>query len=151
MTRFFLRRPVTTWMIFASFVVMAIYAVPKIEVEAIPELDLPSLTQDTDRTQLALDGVSCTFCHSLQPDPAQVPSTFSGAWVLGTPGLLFGPHANPLAAPITNFHLPKSSLLALVGSYGGPDRVMDAYRHAVESGYRFYSYGDAMLIEPEVS
>ena len=44
MTRFFLRRPVTTWMIFASFVVMAIYAVPKIEVEAIPELDLPSLT-----------------------------------------------------------------------------------------------------------
>ena len=47
MTRFFLRRPVTTWMIFASFVVMAIYAVPRIEVEAIPELDLPSLTIQT--------------------------------------------------------------------------------------------------------
>ena len=47
---------------------------------------------------------------------------------------------------ITNFHLPRSSLLLLVGAFGGRERVMAAYRHAVASGYRFYSYGDAMLI-----
>jgi S-adenosylmethionine:tRNA ribosyltransferase-isomerase len=47
---------------------------------------------------------------------------------------------------LTNFHLPQSSLLALVGAFGGRENVLRAYRHAVESGYRFYSYGDAMLI-----
>jgi S-adenosylmethionine:tRNA ribosyltransferase-isomerase len=47
---------------------------------------------------------------------------------------------------ITNFHLPKSSLLMLVAAFAGHDRVMDAYRAAVEHRYRFYSYGDAMLI-----
>jgi S-adenosylmethionine:tRNA ribosyltransferase-isomerase len=49
-------------------------------------------------------------------------------------------------AMVTNFHLPKSSLLALVGAFAGLDVVLDAYRHAVEQRYRFYSYGDAMLI-----
>ena len=47
MTRFFVRHPVSTWMIFTAFVVLAFYAVPKIEVEAIPEIDLPSLTVAT--------------------------------------------------------------------------------------------------------
>ncbi|MCP3981104.1 MAG: efflux RND transporter permease subunit [bacterium] len=47
MTRLFMRRPVTTWMIFAAFVVLAVYAVPKIEVQALPEIDLPSLTVST--------------------------------------------------------------------------------------------------------
>jgi S-adenosylmethionine:tRNA ribosyltransferase-isomerase len=47
---------------------------------------------------------------------------------------------------ITNFHLPKSTLLALVAALAGLDKVMAAYRHAVENKYRFYSYGDAMLI-----
>lgn len=47
---------------------------------------------------------------------------------------------------LTNFHLPKSSLLALVAAFAGRERVLAAYRHAVESGYRFYSYGDCMLI-----
>jgi S-adenosylmethionine:tRNA ribosyltransferase-isomerase len=47
---------------------------------------------------------------------------------------------------VTNFHLPQSSLLMLVSAFGGRERVIDAYRHAVENGYRFYSYGDAMFI-----
>ena len=47
---------------------------------------------------------------------------------------------------LTNFHLPKSSLLLLVCAFAGRERVLDAYRHAIEQGYRFYSYGDAMLI-----
>jgi S-adenosylmethionine:tRNA ribosyltransferase-isomerase len=47
---------------------------------------------------------------------------------------------------ITNFHLPRSSLLMLVAAFGGHDRVLAAYREAVAREYRFYSYGDAMLV-----
>ncbi len=47
---------------------------------------------------------------------------------------------------LTNFHLPRSSLLMLVAALAGRDRVMEAYRHAIRAGYRFYSYGDAMLV-----
>ncbi|MFQ5689795.1 MAG: tRNA preQ1(34) S-adenosylmethionine ribosyltransferase-isomerase QueA [Gemmatimonadota bacterium] len=47
---------------------------------------------------------------------------------------------------ITNFHLPRSSPLMLVAAFAGPDRVARAYEHAVDRGYRFYSYGDAMLL-----
>ena len=47
---------------------------------------------------------------------------------------------------ITNFHLPRSSLLMLVAALAGRDRLLDAYREAIAHGYRFYSYGDAMLI-----
>ncbi len=49
-------------------------------------------------------------------------------------------------AMITNFHLPRSTLLALVGAFAGMELMFAAYRHAVEQRYRFYSYGDAMLI-----
>lgn len=49
-------------------------------------------------------------------------------------------------ALITNFHLPKSSLLALVAAFAGLEKILAAYYHAVEQRYRFYSYGDAMLI-----
>ncbi len=48
---------------------------------------------------------------------------------------------------ITNFHLPKSTLLMLVSAFGGMDNIRRAYRHAIERRYRFFSYGDAMLIE----
>ena len=47
---------------------------------------------------------------------------------------------------LTNFHLPKSTLLALVSAFAGKDKILAAYRHAVEAKYRFYSYGDCMLI-----
>lgn len=49
-------------------------------------------------------------------------------------------------ALLTNFHLPRSSLLLLVAAFAGRDLILDAYRHAVKQGYRFYSYGDCMLI-----
>ena len=49
-------------------------------------------------------------------------------------------------ALLTNFHLPRSSLLLLVAAFAGRERVLDAYAEAVRCGYRFYSYGDAMLI-----
>jgi S-adenosylmethionine:tRNA ribosyltransferase-isomerase len=47
---------------------------------------------------------------------------------------------------LTNFHLPQSTLLAMVSAFAGRDHVLAAYRHAVATGYRFYSYGDCMLI-----
>jgi len=49
-------------------------------------------------------------------------------------------------AMITNFHLPKSTLLVLVAAFAGLDNILAAYNHAIEQRYRFYSYGDAMLI-----
>ena len=47
---------------------------------------------------------------------------------------------------LTNFHLPKSTLLLLVSAFANRDLILNAYRHAVENRYRFYSYGDCMLI-----
>ncbi len=47
---------------------------------------------------------------------------------------------------LTNFHLPRSSLLILVSAFAGRERILEAYREAIDAGYRFYSYGDAMLI-----
>jgi S-adenosylmethionine:tRNA ribosyltransferase-isomerase len=52
-------------------------------------------------------------------------------------------------AMITNFHLPKSTLLMLVSAFSGYERMFNAYRHAIAEHYRFFSYGDAMFITPE--
>jgi len=52
-----------------------------------------------------------------------------------------------VGALLTNFHLPQSTLLMLVCAFAGKDNVLAAYRHAVEQRYRFYSYGDCMLVE----
>ena len=49
-------------------------------------------------------------------------------------------------ALVTNFHLPKSSLLLLVSAFAGREPVLQAYAEAIRAGYRFYSYGDAMFI-----
>jgi len=49
---------------------------------------------------------------------------------------------------MTNFHLPRSTLFMLVAAFAGLERMQDAYRHAIDAGYRFYSYGDACLLEP---
>ena len=52
-----------------------------------------------------------------------------------------------VGALLTNFHLPQSTLLMLVCAFGGKDRVLRAYEHAVKENYRFYSYGDCMFVE----
>ncbi len=51
-----------------------------------------------------------------------------------------------VGALLTNFHLPRSTLLMLVAAMAGRERVLQAYAHAIEAGYRFYSYGDAMFV-----
>jgi S-adenosylmethionine:tRNA ribosyltransferase-isomerase len=50
-------------------------------------------------------------------------------------------------ALLTNFHLPRSTLLMLVSAFAGPEQVLAAYKHAVAQRYRFFSYGDCMFIE----
>lgn len=64
-----------------------------------------------------------------------------------TPGKRF----RVVDAMITNFHLPESTLLMLVAAFAGREPVLNAYRHAVAAGYRFFSYGDAMFVEPAPS
>jgi S-adenosylmethionine:tRNA ribosyltransferase-isomerase len=59
-----------------------------------------------------------------------------------TPGFAF----REVDVLVTNFHLPKSTLLMLVSAFTGYDRMMQLYRHAIEARYRFFSYGDAMLL-----
>ena len=52
-------------------------------------------------------------------------------------------------AIVTNFHLPESTLLMLVSAFAGREAIMEAYSEAIDSGYRFFSYGDAMFITSE--
>jgi S-adenosylmethionine:tRNA ribosyltransferase-isomerase len=59
-----------------------------------------------------------------------------------------GYRVSSVDALITNFHLPESTLLMLVSAFAGREFMLDAYRHAIEERYRFFSYGDAMLILP---
>ena len=60
---------------------------------------------------------------------------------------IFPPYEFSIAdSMITNFHLPKSTLLMMVSAFGGYDLIMEAYREAIKNEYRFFSYGDAMLI-----
>ncbi|MCX7557268.1 tRNA preQ1(34) S-adenosylmethionine ribosyltransferase-isomerase QueA [Xanthomonadaceae bacterium JHOS43] len=59
-----------------------------------------------------------------------------------------GRQVRSVDALVTNFHLPESTLLMLVCAFAGYERVMAAYAHAVREGYRFFSYGDAMLLFP---
>jgi S-adenosylmethionine:tRNA ribosyltransferase-isomerase len=89
----------------------------------------------------------------------------AGGWRMGVRGRGLGIERNAASQPlttdlfiypgfefkvigglITNFHLPRSSLLMLVSAFAGRELMLEAYRHAVENEYRFYSYGDAMLI-----
>ena len=49
-------------------------------------------------------------------------------------------------AVITNFHLPKSTLLMMISAFAGREFILDCYKQAIAGGYRFYSFGDAMLI-----
>jgi len=62
-----------------------------------------------------------------------------------TPGFRF----HVVDALVTNFHLPESTLLMLVSAFAGREKVLRAYRHAVDRRYRFFSYGDAMFVEPD--
>jgi len=78
---------------------------------------------------------SCLVDGQLQP--------FSGPTsIFITPGY----HITSVDALLTNFHLPESTLLMLVSAFAGQERIFSAYQHAIKNHYRFFSYGDAMLV-----
>jgi len=83
-----------------------------------------------------------TLEHSAQPSGRIQPGR-SEADLFIYPGYKF----HVAGALLTNFHLPQSTLLMLVCAFGGQQKILDAYRHAVEQKYRFYSYGDCMFVE----
>jgi S-adenosylmethionine:tRNA ribosyltransferase-isomerase len=71
---------------------------------------------------------------------------YSGATdIFITPGFKF----RAVDVLLTNFHLPRSTLFMLVSAFSGLERMRRAYAHAIATGYRFYSYGDACLLFPE--
>ena len=89
----------------------------------------------------------CPACRpplSREVAPAAGPLAATAGWtdIFITPGYEF----RLLDGLVTNFHLPRSTLLMLVAAFAGLDAVLAAYEEAVQLGYRFYSYGDAMLI-----
>ena len=79
----------------------------------------------------------------------ETPGVLDRDGIAGETSLLIlpGHRFRVVSAMLTNFHLPESSLLMLVAALGGTDEVLAAYREAVRQRYRFYSYGDAMLVE----
>ncbi len=89
--------------------------------------------------------VGTTVVRSLETAAREgMPQPYKGETNLFiTPGYRF----QCVDALLTNFHLPESTLLMLVSAFAGYPRMMRAYRHAIDQGYRFYSYGDAMFIE----
>jgi S-adenosylmethionine:tRNA ribosyltransferase-isomerase len=95
----------------------------------------------------AVVAVGTTVVRSLESardpkDPRRVRATTGWTRLLVQPGYRFG----PVDALLTNFHMPKSTLLALVAAFTGRERMLEAYRSALALGYRFLSYGDAMWI-----
>jgi len=89
--------------------------------------------------------VGTTSCRTLESvaDENRVIHAYSGdTGIFIYPGYTF----KGIDALITNFHLPQSTLLMLISAFAGYDNAMNAYREAVEKQYRFFSFGDAMLI-----
>lgn len=80
---------------------------------------------------------------ALQSDDRQIVSQSGEADIFIYPGFQF----RVVGAVLTNFHLPKSTLIMLVSAFAGRERTLAAYEHAVHEHYRFYSYGDCMFVE----
>ncbi|MGA1694797.1 MAG: tRNA preQ1(34) S-adenosylmethionine ribosyltransferase-isomerase QueA [Burkholderiaceae bacterium] len=90
--------------------------------------------------------VGTTSLRTLESAAARGSTWQAGEWetdLFITPGYSF----KAVDALITNFHLPKSTLLMLVSAFAGHDRIREAYAHAIAQRYRFFSYGDAMFLE----
>lgn len=92
-----------------------------------------------DAAEKAAAGIARTSPHG---DAAPVHPGRTEAEIFIYPGKTF----RVVDQLLTNFHLPRSSLLAMVAAFAGRENILRAYTHAVEAGYRFYSYGDCMLL-----
>lgn len=111
----------------------------------IPEATARAVTE-TRRRGGRVVAVGTTVVRTLEGavrEDGTVPAGPGSTDLFITPGHRF----RVVDALVTNFHLPRSTLLMLVSAFAGRERVLAAYREAIEAGYRFYSYGDAMLVE----
>jgi S-adenosylmethionine:tRNA ribosyltransferase-isomerase len=102
------------------------------------------------RRGAAVWAVGTTVVRALESaarEDGTVPAGRSETRLMITPGYRF----RIVDRLVTNFHLPRSTLLMLVAGFAGFDLTMTAYRHAVRERYRFYSYGDAMLLQRQRS
>ncbi|WP_445193701.1 tRNA preQ1(34) S-adenosylmethionine ribosyltransferase-isomerase QueA [Sphingomonas sp. Tas61C01] len=93
---------------------------------------------------IAVGTTSLRLIESATGDDGVIRAFEGDTAIFITPGYRF----RGVEGLMTNFHLPRSTLFMLVSAMMGRERMQDAYRHAIESGYRFYSYGDASLLLP---
>jgi S-adenosylmethionine:tRNA ribosyltransferase-isomerase len=113
------------------------YEIPEATAEAI------SVARDKKRPVVAIGTTVVRALESAVRDGhGEVRAGRAATTLCLTPGAEF----QVVTDLVTNFHLPRSTLLMLVAAFAGRERVLDAYRTAIDAGYRFYSYGDAMLI-----
>ena len=112
-----------------------------------------SLIEAVDATRVrggrvvAVGTTSLRALESCAGDDGRLREGEAGTRLFVTPGYRF----RVVDRLLTNFHLPQSTLLMLVSAFAGIERIRAAYRHAIEARYRFFSYGDAMLIEPSAA
>lgn len=93
---------------------------------------------------IAVGTTACRLLESAVNEAGHIRPFLGETDIFLRPGHVF----RGLDALITNFHLPKSTLLMLVSAFAGMETMTRAYRHAIENGYRFYSYGDSSLLWP---
>ena len=103
------------------------------------------LLNDAKRAGNRIVAVGTTTTRALESNTAKFDS-FTAGRHLADLTITRGYNFAAIDALLTNFHLPKSSLLILTSTFGGHELIMKAYRHAVAAKYRFYSYGDCMFI-----
>lgn len=109
------------------------------------DVETAEILNAAKRDQRGIFAVGTTTTRALEANLSGNDSFVAGshsADLTITPGYNF----KAIDALLTNFHLPRSSLLVLTSTFGGHELIMRAYRHAVAQKYRFYSYGDCMLI-----
>ena len=107
--------------------------------------DLVNMVNKTKLNKNKVCAVGTTVMRGLESSVSSMGTlnTYQG-W---THKFIFPPYNFSIAdSLITNFHMPKSTLLMMVAAFGGYDFMMEAYQVAIKEKYRFYSYGDAMLI-----
>ena len=92
---------------------------------------------------IAVGTTSCRVLESVATENGEIQAVSGETGIFIYPGYKF----KAVDALITNFHLPESTLLMLVSALAGKERMMDVYKTAVEEKYRFFSFGDAMLIQ----
>ncbi|EKE76317.1 tRNA preQ1(34) S-adenosylmethionine ribosyltransferase-isomerase QueA [Oceanibaculum indicum] len=93
---------------------------------------------------VAVGTTSLRLLESAAREDGTVPAFSGDTDIFITPGYRF----KAVDLLMTNFHLPRSTLFMLVSAFAGLERMQSAYSHAIEAGYRFYSYGDACLLHP---